>query len=736
MESIKCRASHVAIFLAIQMWPAAFALAQAPLPSQRVGFDRTDVGANSLDDQINPLIPKIPRSEADEDRILASALLAEGRLLHQREDFKAALQRYQRAFRYSSASASLLREIVPLASRLGRWDEVARYALLATAESQIDPFTLRRLAVHLTENNEFSAALKAYEQLTPELKTQPYHASTILTWFEMGRLHLLTSDQRSAAECFDRIAEAVENPEKSKIDDAMIRELFREPAVIFGIVGEAFLASGQVDRAQAFFQRANDYDKNEGLLEANLARVSLTRKDRSAARSHLARYLELKSHSAGTLPYTLLKEIIRQEKADLDQWPPDELVRLREKDPDNVPLGHFLAKEFLESGKLEEAKVIYQQLLEKHTSLDALRGLIQIARARRDPAHVLESLGNAFRAAGTLDLVADQIIEIAQDDELARKAVGVFEKTDKAPGEQLFAAASIAARARMYEAADRLYAAALARSPERAEPIVMAWGFDMVEGNQHDRAARLFQMAIDRALVPERRAELHYYLSGVLFVQHQVEAALKQARESVRLEPDVASFALRPAWILYADGQTEKAEREYRAFLDQFADRFDSPATREAVHDARMALASTCAEANRNSEAVEWLEQVLDEDPGNVGALNDLGYLWADQNQHLLRALRMTQQATAAEPENKAYRDSLGWALFKLGRYAEAVQQLRQAAAGDDADPIILDHLGDALHKLGDREAAVAAWRNALQKLAQDASEKRKSIEDKIESSD
>ena len=43
-----------------------------------------------------------------------------------------------------------------------------------------------------------------------------------------------------------------------------------------------------------------------------------------------------------------------------------------------------------------------------------------------------------------------------------------------------------------------------------------------------------------------------------------------------------------------------------------------------------------------------------------------------------------------------AYRDSLGWVLFRLGTLDEAVAELKAAAAADEPDGVILDHLGDA----------------------------------------
>ena len=59
-----------------------------------------------------------------------------------------------------------------------------------------------------------------------------------------------------------------------------------------------------------------------------------------------------------------------------------------------------------------------------------------------------------------------------------------------------------------------------------------------------------------------------------------------------------------------------------------------------------------------------------------------------------------------AEPENMAYRDSLGWALFKLGRYDEAVKELEKAAANENPDGVILDHLADAYRRTGNAKGA------------------------------
>ena len=65
--------------------------------------------------------------------------------------------------------------------------------------------------------------------------------------------------------------------------------------------------------------------------------------------------------------------------------------------------------------------------------------------------------------------------------------------------------------------------------------------------------------------------------------------------------------------------------------------------------------------------------------------------------------------AVAAEPENRAYRDSLGWVFYRLGRFPEAVAELEKAVDEKQPDGTVLDHLGDAYEKLGRHEPG--RWR-------------------------
>ncbi len=104
----------------------------------------------------------------------------------------------------------------------------------------------------------------------------------------------------------------------------------------------------------------------------------------------------------------------------------------------------------------------------------------------------------------------------------------------------------------------------------------------------------------------------------------------------------------------------------------------------------------------------------LDLVPDQPFVLNYLGYSWVDQGINLDRALKMIERAVELRPRDGYIIDSLGWAQFRLGDYANAVTQLERAVELQPNDPTINDHLGDAYWRAGRRIEARFQWRRAL----------------------
>ena len=100
--------------------------------------------------------------------------------------------------------------------------------------------------------------------------------------------------------------------------------------------------------------------------------------------------------------------------------------------------------------------------------------------------------------------------------------------------------------------------------------------------------------------------------------------------------------------------------------------------------------------------------------PDRPLVLNYLGYSWVEQRRNLDRAKAMIEKAVSLRPDDGYIVDSLGWVLYRLGDYEEAVRQLERAVELRSGDPVINDHLGDAYWRVERRNEARYQWRRAL----------------------
>ena len=106
--------------------------------------------------------------------------------------------------------------------------------------------------------------------------------------------------------------------------------------------------------------------------------------------------------------------------------------------------------------------------------------------------------------------------------------------------------------------------------------------------------------------------------------------------------------------------------------------------------------------------------KALELNPGQPSVLNYLGYSFIDKEENLEEAMEMIREAVAARPDSGHIVDSLGWGLYRLGRYEEAVEHMERAAELLPVDPIVNDHLGDVYWAVGRKVEAKFQWNRAL----------------------
>lgn len=164
---------------------------------------------------------------------------------------------------------------------------------------------------------------------------------------------------------------------------------------------------------------------------------------------------------------------------------------------------------------------------------------------------------------------------------------------------------------------------------------------------------------------------------------------------------DVYSFT---AVVQLDAGDTAGAEKSIRKALQ--ADPNDT--------GLLITLSSIQDKASQYKESEATLRRVLELDPDNSTALNNLGYFLTERSTRYDEAAALIQRAVNIDPTNGSFLDSLGWLYFKMGKLDDAKKLLEQAVIYEHQSSTIREHLGDLYAKLGDMPKARQYWEAAL----------------------
>lgn len=93
---------------------------------------------------------------------------------------------------------------------------------------------------------------------------------------------------------------------------------------------------------------------------------------------------------------------------------------------------------------------------------------------------------------------------------------------------------------------------------------------------------------------------------------------------------------------------------------------------------------------------------------------NHLGYTLLKNNKNIEEAFELIAQAYKYGPKDGSIVDSMGWALYHIGRYDEAIVYLEKASDLSPSEALIYDHLGDAYWEAGRKGEAIFQWNHAV----------------------
>lgn len=673
--------------------------------------------AESEEDRPAKFVPARPITVAEANAIEVEKLYVVGLMQLSNRRFTDALQTFKKALEKSPNHIGALREIVPLAFQLDKQQDAMEYCNRALQLEPDNPGFLQQLALRARRSGDLQAAITAFERACRGANVQKSDAAGYLQMkLELAQLYDSTKD---AAKLADTLADIVQMTERigsfrmrEPIRAAHQRNLtrYRENYI------RAAIASKRLDDAERQLQKALK-EPSGRRLGIYLAEVLFERGKYSEALAELEKYrrLQMIEDRAPLLLEKIYAKMGRSGEylATMEHWVRD--------DRRNPVLRRIYGEKLMAAKKYAEAR---SQLTFIKDKPEVVPLLIRLFREMNDAEQLLETLARSVAGVetGRNEMSADQF-------DLEMKAIG----DDR-------------------ELIGKI--AAVARNPKQkmgVDPFIVnllvAW--IAKSGKQIDLAREFYDRCINERGRPEDYAEL----INLLFDAERYQDAEKYCVKAMARDPDEFDFRDMLVRSLGMQDKGDEAIAKAQEFVGKTADR-------DVLVRAILTLSWAYQNAGKFDKAIEAVQRVLDEFPGNgrvpyaryllsniltqkgdtlkaeeqllklaegdeatIGrrlkatANNDLGYMWADRGHNLEKAEGMIRKALEIEPENGAYLDSLGWLLFKRGRHAEAKGYLEKAVFKheDGNDPVIWDHLGDAQLQVGEKAQAKKSWEKALE---------------------
>ena len=245
---------------------------------------------------------------------------------------------------------------------------------------------------------------------------------------------------------------------------------------------------------------------------------------------------------------------------------------------------------------------------------------------------------------------------------------------------------------------------ALALRPDHPDAILLA-GELLEQAGQYDLAQQVYdKMPADDAQF--LNAQLGK--TNALFRAGETDAAIEWLQGFVADTPDsVMAFSTL--------GDMLRREERFEEAADAYSRAIDLIDELEERHWVLLYTRAIALERMGDWDRAEpEFRRVLEFVPDEPQVLNYLGYSLVEQQRNLDEALEMIERAVEGEPGSGYIVDSLGWALFRMGKYDDAVPVMERAVELMPNDAILNDHLGDVYWAVGRHREARFQWSRAI----------------------
>ena len=550
----------------------------------------------------------------------------------------------------------------------------------------------------------------------------------------LARTKLAQADVRGAEDVLKKACEA--NPKSADAHRAL---------------GEFYALQKRMSDAEAQFQRALELDAQNAPTLLDLARLQFAQGRKQEAEQGFLRLARFK-------PYKAIHAAFLFEEGRRDEAVREFEILARENPEDRQARTNLLAA-YRASNRTADADTVLSTALRKNPKdADALlrRGEIsistgnyvraeadlnQVVRLRSAEPEVHYLLAKLYQARGAvltyrqelsvvlglnpnLELVRVELAQSMLDNKSgARAAINLL---DAAPGAQKGSIPILVQRnwalwmlgdlAEMRKGIDR------GLSEARTPDLLIQEGLLRLQAGNPTGARTTLEEALKIDPTDLRALQA---LSQTYIAQKNAPMALRKVKEYAALRPESASVQDFLGVLLMAAGDRTQARTAFAKakeadprLVETDLSLVQLDAAEGRLDDARKRLYAILDTNRPNSTATLWLgvieqmrgdnksatalyRKVVDANPENTQASNNLAYLLVENGGQLDEAQKYAEKAVELAPGRPAYLDTLGWILYNKGLYASAIKNL-EGATSHQGSVVWKYHLAMAYAKGGD----------------------------------
>ena len=255
----------------------------------------------------------------------------------------------------------------------------------------------------------------------------------------------------------------------------------------------------------------------------------------------------------------------------------------------------------------------------------------------------------------------------------------------------------------------------LVRGKHAVAPLLELMGRIEYESDRLSDAARYFR----RSLEQNKKNKLSWlFLAFTTSKMDSLQETESIYRQAIVEFPDDASI-----WSYY--GANLQRQEKYKKSIKAFEKALELDSLNRNALSSLPVVYETLKMYSRSDSLYEIGIRRL---PEYDLLLNNFSYSLSERGLRMRDALEMVKKAVAAQPDNAAYLDTIGWIYFKLGKYNKAEQYIKKSVEKQTDSPVVLEHLGDVYAAMKNIEKAQKYWRQALE-LNKENTELLKKIE-------